>query len=95
MIAQQMNPVNNITLTTLYSHDKLNLIYIILTGKEKNMEPTEKDIVIGKIMEMPEEQVKKLLIFIAGLEAGDEISNKITAAEAGKGQSVTEQTVQM
>ena len=59
------------------------------------MEPTEKDIVIGKIMEMPEEQVKKLLIFIAGQEAGDEILNKITAAETGKGKLVTEQTVQM
>lgn len=34
------------------------------------MEPTEKDIVIEKIMEMPVEQVSKVLIFIAGLEAG-------------------------
>lgn len=49
------------------------------------MEPTEKDIVIGKIREMPEEQVRKLLIFIAGLEAGDEISNKITVAETDNG----------
>ena len=46
------------------------------------MEPTEKDIVIGKIMEMPEEQAKKLLIFIAGLEAGDEILNKQPSKEA-------------
>ena len=35
------------------------------------MEPTEKDIVIEKIMKMPEEQVAKVMIFIAGLEAGD------------------------
>lgn len=34
------------------------------------MEPTEKDIVIEKIMEMPAEKVSKVLIFIAGLEAG-------------------------
>lgn len=35
------------------------------------MEPTEKDIVIEKIMEMPEEQVAKVMIFIAGLKAGN------------------------
>lgn len=46
------------------------------------MEPTEKDIVIEKIREMPEEQVKKLLIFIAGLEAGNEIFQK--SASAGR-----------
>lgn len=34
------------------------------------MEPAEKDIVIEKIKEMPPEQVAKVLIFIAGLEAG-------------------------
>ena len=34
------------------------------------MEPTEKDIVIEKVIEMPEKQVEKVLIFIAGLEAG-------------------------
>lgn len=34
------------------------------------MEPTEKDIVIEKVKEMPPEQVAKVLIFIAGLEAG-------------------------
>lgn len=34
------------------------------------MEPTEKGIVIEKVMEMPEKQVEKVLIFIAGLEAG-------------------------
>lgn len=38
------------------------------------MDPTEKDIAIKKIKEMPPEQVAKVLIFIAGLEAG---SNKI------------------
>lgn len=37
------------------------------------MEPTEKDIVIGKIKELPPEQVSKVLIFIAGLEAGSNI----------------------
>mgnify|MGYP000408705857 CR=1 FL=1 len=37
------------------------------------MEPTEKDIVIEKIKEMPPEQVAKVLIFIAGLEAGGNI----------------------
>jgi len=40
------------------------------------MKPTEKDIVIEKIMEMPAEQVAKVLIFIAGLEAGDEIKGR-------------------
>jgi len=37
---------------------------------EGNMEPIEKDIVIKKIMELEPEQVSKVLIFIAGLEAG-------------------------
>jgi hypothetical protein len=37
---------------------------------EGNMELTEKDIVIKKIMELEPEQVSKVLIFIAGLEAG-------------------------
>ncbi|CCZ61356.1 hypothetical protein [Hungatella hathewayi] len=37
------------------------------------MEPTEKDIVIEKIKDMPPEQVSKVLIFIAGLEAGGDI----------------------
>ena len=40
------------------------------------MEPTEKDIVIEKVKEMPPEQVAKVLIFIAGLEAGSSIENK-------------------
>lgn len=40
------------------------------------MEPTEKDIVIEKIMKMPTEQVAKVLIFIAGLEAGEEIRER-------------------
>lgn len=34
------------------------------------MEPAEKDIVIKKIMEMPAKQIEKVMIFIAGLEAG-------------------------
>lgn len=37
------------------------------------MEPTEKDIVIEKIKELPPEHVSKVLIFIAGLEAGSSI----------------------
>ena len=37
------------------------------------MEPTEKDIVIEKIKDMPQEQVSKVLIFIAGLEAGSKL----------------------
>lgn len=45
------------------------------------MEPTVKDIVIGKIREMPEEQVAKVLIFIAGLEAGSQIPDKLTSKE--------------
>lgn len=36
------------------------------------MEPTEKDIVIEKVKDMPPEQVAKVLIFIAGLEAGSD-----------------------
>ena len=40
------------------------------------MEPTEKDIVIEKIKELPPEQVVKVLIFIAGLEAGGNIGDK-------------------
>ena len=45
------------------------------------MKPTEKDIVIEKIMEMPAEKVAKVLIFIAGLEAGDEIKCSNEAEE--------------
>lgn len=41
------------------------------------MEPTEKDIVIEKVKEMPPEQVAKVLIFIAGLEAGSNIEDKV------------------
>lgn len=37
------------------------------------MEPTEKDIVIEKVKEMPAEQVEKVIIFMAGLEAGSSI----------------------
>ena len=37
------------------------------------MEPAEKDMVIEKVKEMPPEQVAKVLIFIAGLEAGSDI----------------------
>lgn len=41
------------------------------------MEPTEKDIVIEKVKSMPPEQVAKVLIFIAGLEAGSNIEDKL------------------
>lgn len=37
------------------------------------MEPTEKDIVIEKVKEMPADQVEKVIIFMAGLEAGSSI----------------------
>lgn len=47
------------------------------------MEPTEKDIIIKKVKDMPPEQVAKLLIFIAGLEAG---SNIDVTLEAKKGE---------
>lgn len=40
------------------------------------MEPTEKDILIEKITNMPPEQVTKVLIFIAGLEAGNRVVKK-------------------
>lgn len=33
------------------------------------MEPTEKDIVIKKILELPPEQVSKVLVFIDALES--------------------------
>lgn len=33
------------------------------------MEPTEKDIVIKKIMELPPEQVSRVLVFIDALES--------------------------
>jgi len=57
-------------LTTKFNHDKLNSIQINVIEVEGNMEPIEKDIVIKKIMELEPEQVSKVLIFIAGLEAG-------------------------
>lgn len=41
------------------------------------MESTEKTILIEKIINMPPEQVAKVLIFIAGLEAGDKITEKM------------------
>lgn len=41
------------------------------------MKPTEKDIVIEKIKDMPSEQVSKVLIFIAGLEAGENIKAEL------------------
>lgn len=47
------------------------------------MKPTEKDIVIEKIKDMPPEQVSKVLIFIAGLEAGENIKAKLDVEEGG------------
>lgn len=47
------------------------------------MKPTEKDIVIEKIMEMPAEKVAKVLIFIAGLEAGENINTKSEIKKSG------------
>lgn len=40
------------------------------------MESAERDILIEKVKEMSPEQVEKVLIFIAGLEAGDPISKE-------------------
>jgi hypothetical protein len=48
------------------------------------MEPTEKDIVIEKIKEMPAEQVVKVRIFIAGLEAGENINSKLEIEKGRK-----------
>lgn len=63
-------------LTTKYSHDKLDLIHIILTERGENMESAEKNILIEKVKHLPPEQVEKVLIFIAGLEAGNHIRDK-------------------
>ena len=40
------------------------------------MESAERDILIEKVKEMSPEQVEKVLIFIAGLEAGGSISKE-------------------
>ena len=48
------------------------------------MKPTEKDIVIDKIKDMPPEQVSKVLIFIAGLEAGENINLKLVIEKGRK-----------
>lgn len=48
------------------------------------MKPTEKDIVIEKIKDMPPEQVSKVLIFIAGLEAGENINSKLEIEKGRK-----------
>jgi len=51
------------------------------------MESAEKNILIEKIRNMPPEQVEKVLIFVAGLEAGNLIKeaqkNKILDEEWG------------
>lgn len=46
------------------------------------MNSTEKDILIEKIKKMPQEYVEKILIFIAGLEAGKNISDHCTSSES-------------
>lgn len=50
------------------------------------MKHTEKDLVINKIREMPEEQVSKVLIFIAGLEAGIQLQEKKSVEEGSAGE---------
>lgn len=45
------------------------------------MKPAEKDIVIEKIRQMPEEQVEKVMIFVAGLEAGGQIKKSLFVQE--------------
>lgn len=40
------------------------------------MKHTEKDILIEKVKKLPPEDISKVLIFIAGLEAGGEIKGK-------------------
>lgn len=40
------------------------------------METTEKDIVIQKVLELSPEQTEKVLIFMAGLEAGNTVETK-------------------
>lgn len=47
------------------------------------MDSMEMDIVIEKIKEMPAEQVSKVLIFIAGLEAGENINKKLKEEREG------------
>lgn len=39
------------------------------------MDSAEKNILLEKIINMPPEQVMKVLIFIAGLEAGEKIKD--------------------
>ncbi len=52
------------------------------------MESTEKDLVIEKVKDMPVEQVSKVLIFIAGLEAGVNIETKSKSEEGGISENV-------
>lgn len=48
------------------------------------MKPAEKDIVIEKIEKLSPEQVSKVLIFIAGLEAGSQIGERLKPDKTGK-----------
>lgn len=45
-------------------------------GKEKHMKNINRDAAIKKITEMPKEQVTKVLIFMAGMEAEHTILEK-------------------
>lgn len=45
------------------------------------METTEKDIVIQKVLELSPDQIAKVLIFIAGLEAGNNSKRKLSQQE--------------
>lgn len=54
------------------------------------MELTEKEIVINKIKEMPEEQLEKVMIFITGLEAGFRLQEKAAAQGGVGGQGLPE-----
>ncbi len=55
------------------------------------MEPTEKGIVIEKVMEMPEKQVEKVLIFIAGLEAGSRMEEVLFVLQGKEEKGVSEE----
>ena len=55
------------------------------------MEPTEKGIVIEKVMEMPEKQVEKVLIFIDGLEAGSRMEEVLFVLQGKEEKGVSEE----
>lgn len=47
------------------------------------MKDIPKDVVVQKIMEMEERDVLKVLIFMAGMEAGDQIRKESESKKAG------------